>query len=75
MRNNLYMPFPYGRDGAKVTYSGLSREGSLVVLNGIRPDLQWNNAYVMVVNMKDNEDSLVELLRKAAIEAVNKSQS
>ncbi len=72
MMSELFMPGSSGMDGSVVKYSGLAKNGSLVILQGLRPDREWQSANVTVVNMQEKDEGLVRLLKKAAIEATKK---
>jgi len=72
MQSELYMPGSSGMDGSEVKYSGLAKNGSLVVLKGLKPSNEWQTALFTVVNMKEKDDGLVKLIKKVAIEAVKK---
>ena len=72
MQRELFMPGSSGMDGPVAKYSGLARNGSLVILKGLRPQNKWQTAHVTVVNMQENDAGLVDLLKKAAIEAAKK---
>lgn len=72
MHGELFMPGSSGMDGSVVKYSGLARNGSLVVLKGLKPSNEWQTANVSVVNMQERDEGLVKLLKKVAVEATRK---
>lgn len=72
IQRELYMPGSSGMDGSVVKYSGLTRNGSLVILAGLKPHDEWQTANVTVVNMQKSDDGLVKHLKEVAIEAARK---
>jgi len=72
MQRELYMPGCNGMDGSVAKYSGLARNGSLVILEGLKPANKWQTAIVTVVNMRENDDGLVKILKKIAVQAVKR---
>ena len=61
-----------GYDGDVVKYSGLTENGSLVILEGVKPFMfsSWQSAHVKVINMTQEDKGLVKLLKDTAIKTV-----
>ena len=73
MHGELFMPGSSGMDCSVVKYSGLARNGSLVILSGVKPiNKDWQTAHVAIVNMQERDEGLVKLLKKVAVEATRK---
>jgi hypothetical protein len=71
MRTELFMTCSIEGIGEDYVtqYSGLTKNGSLVILKGIDSTDRWQTANVTVVNMQEKDDGLLKLLKKVAIES------